>query len=194
MGKLIANLSSTLDGIFTGPKGDENNMVSWAMPGIMDSNNDNLAMFQNADAILMGRVNYEGLASYWPYQKDDDWKDWADAMNQTQKYVASNKLTEVKWGDYSDTITLLNSDVMENVAKLKSEIKNEMIVSASAKLVQSLLKAGLVDELQILIHPIILGSGKRYFENISTQHNMKLVSTKVYKTSGSIKLRYEMVN
>ncbi len=56
MGKIIANANSTLDGIFTGPKGDEGNMVSWAMPGIMDSNNDGLAMFQKADAILMGRV------------------------------------------------------------------------------------------------------------------------------------------
>jgi dihydrofolate reductase len=97
MGRIIANVSITLDGIFTGPKGEEANMVSWAMPGIMDSTNDGLAMFQRAGAILMGRVTYEGFAHFWPFQEGD----WADAMNKTQKYVATNnsKLTEVHWGD-----------------------------------------------------------------------------------------------
>ncbi|MEN1939226.1 dihydrofolate reductase family protein [Paenibacillus sp. 102] len=71
MGKIIANISSTLDGIFTGPKGEEDNMVSWAMPGIMDSTDDGLSLFQKADAILMGRVTYEGFASFWPFQEGD---------------------------------------------------------------------------------------------------------------------------
>lgn len=64
MGKIIASVSCTLDGVYTGRDCDENNMVSWAMPGIIDSTSDNLVMFQKAEAILMGRVNYEGLASY----------------------------------------------------------------------------------------------------------------------------------
>ncbi|MGN7397363.1 dihydrofolate reductase family protein [Peribacillus frigoritolerans] len=79
-------MSNTLDGIFTGPKDKESNMVSWAMPGIMDATNDALEMFQKAEAILMGRVTYEGFAGYWPFQEGD----WAYAMNKTQKFVATN--------------------------------------------------------------------------------------------------------
>lgn len=190
MGKIIANVSSTLNGIFTGPKGEEDNMVSWAMPGIIDSTNDGLALFQKADAILMGRITYEGFASYWPFQEGD----WADAMNKTQKFVATNnsEFTEVHWGDYDDTITLINSDVMSNVRELKREIKGDIIVPASAGLVQSLINAVLLDELRIIIHPVILGSGKRYFDNIETRHDMKLIETKLYETSGSMLMRYEI--
>jgi len=190
MGKIIANVSSTLNGIFTGPKGEEDNMVSWAMPGIIDSTNDGLALFQKADAILMGRVTYEGFAGYWPFQEGD----WADAMNKTQKFVATNnsEFTEVHWGDYDDTITLINSDVMSNVRELKREIKGDIIVPASAGLVQSLINAVLLDELRIIIHPVILGSGKRYFDNIETRHDMKLIETKLYETSGSMLIRYEI--
>ncbi len=190
MGKIIANVSSTLNGIFTGPKGEEDNMVSWAMPGIIDSTNDGLALFQKADAILMGRITYEGFASYWPFQEGD----WADAMNKTQKFVATNnsEFTEVHWGDYDDTITLINSDVMSKVRELKREIKGDIIVPASAGLVQSLINAVLLDELRIIIHPVILGSGKRYFDNIETRHDMKLIETKLYETSGSMLMRYEI--
>lgn len=190
MGKIIANVSSTLNGIFTGPKGEEDNMVSWAMPGIIDSTNDGLALFQKADAILMGRITYEGFASYWPFQEGD----WADAMNKTQKFVATNnsEITEVHWGDYDDTITLINSDIMSNVRELKREIKGDIIVPASAGLVQSLINAVLLDELRIIIHPVILGSGKRYFDNIETRHDMKLIETKLYETSGSMLMRYEI--
>ncbi|MCP1124043.1 dihydrofolate reductase family protein [Bacillus sp. 3103sda1] len=191
MGKIIANVSNTLDGIFTGPKGEESNMVSWAMPGIMDATNDALEMFQKAEAILMGRVTYEGFAGYWPFQEGD----WANAMNKTQKFVATNnsEFTEVHWGDYDDTISLLNSDVMTKVKKLKREINGDIIVSASAGLVQSLINAGLLDELRIIIHPVILGSGRGYFENIKSRHDLKLISTKLYETSGSILMRYEII-
>ncbi|KEK20761.1 dihydrofolate reductase family protein [Bacillus gaemokensis] len=191
MGKIIANVSNTLDGIFTGPKGEESNMVSWAMPGIIDSTNDGLEMFQKAEAILMGRVTYEGFAGYWPFQEGD----WADAMNKTKKFVVTNnrELTEIHWGDYDDTISLLNSEVMSKVRELKREIKGDIIVPASAGLVQSLINASLLDELRIIIHPVILGSGKRYFDSIETRHDINLIETQLYETSGSMLMRYETV-
>lgn len=191
MGKIIANVSSTMDGIFTGPKGDEDNMVSWAMPGIIDSTDDGIALFQKADAILMGRVTYEGFAGHWPFQEGE----WADAMNKTQKFVATNntEFTMVHWGDYDDTITLLNSDVMSKIKELKREIKGDIIVPASAGLVQSLINAVLLDELRIIIHPVISGSGKRYFDNIDTRHDMKLIKNKLYEKSGSMLMWYETI-
>ncbi|UVI33469.1 dihydrofolate reductase family protein [Paenibacillus spongiae] len=191
MGKIIASVSCTLDGIFTGPQDDENNMVSWAMPGIIDSTNDNLVMFQKADAILMGWVNYEGLASYWPYQEGE----FAEAMNKTPKYVATRnrELTEVKWGDFGDTISLLAGDLNERIAALKSDIEGSIIVPGSAGLVQSLLNAGFVDEISMIIHPVVLGSGKRYLESIAARNDLKLIGTQHYETSGSMRLRYEVV-
>ncbi|WHY78431.1 dihydrofolate reductase family protein [Neobacillus sp. WH10] len=191
MGKIIASVSCTLDGVYTGPEGDENNMVSWAMPGIIDSTTDNLVMFQNADAILMGRVNYEGLASYWPFQEGE----FAEAMNNTPKYVATRnrELTEVQWGDFGDTISLLAGDLNERVATLKSDIEGSIIVPGSAGLVQSLLNAGFVDEINMIIHPVVLGSGKGYLDSIAARKDLKLIGTQLYETSGSIRLRYEMV-
>ncbi|GGD78244.1 dihydrofolate reductase family protein [Paenibacillus nasutitermitis] len=191
MSKIIASVSCTLDGIYTGPQGDENNMVSWAMPGIVDSTADNLAMFQKADAILMGRVNYEGLATYWPFQEGE----WADAMNKTPKYVATGnrEQMEAQWGDFSDTISLLSGDLNERVAALKSEIKGNIIVPGSAVLVQSLLNAGFVDEISMIIHPVVLGSGKRYLDNIAARNDLKLIGTQLYEKSGSTRLHYEVV-
>lgn len=191
MGKIIASVSCTLDGVYTGPQGDENNMVSWAMPGIIDSTNDNLVMFQKADAILLGRVNYEGLASYWPIQEGE----FAEAMNKTPKYVATRnpELTEVHWGDFGSTITLLAGNLNERIAKLKNDIKGSIIIPGSACLVQSLLNAGLVDEINMIIHPVVLGSGNRYLDSIAARNDLKLISTQHYETSGSMRLHYEVV-
>lgn len=191
MGKIIASVSCTLDGIYTGPHGDENNMVSWAMPGIVDSTTDNLIMFQKADAILMGRVNYDGLASYWPFQEGE----FAEAMNKTPKYVATRKqeLTEAHWGDFSDTISFLSGDLNECVAALKSDIEGSIIVPGSGSLVQSLLNAGCIDEINMIIHPIILGSGKRYLDSIAARNDLKLIGTQLYERSGSMRLRFEVV-
>ncbi|WP_052759760.1 dihydrofolate reductase family protein [Paenibacillus sp. DMB20] len=191
MGKIIASVSCTLDGVYTGPYGDDNNMVSWAMPGIIDSTTDNLVMFQKADAILMGRVNYEGLASYWPYQEGE----FAEAMNKTPKYVATRnrELTEVQWGDFGDSISLLTGDLNERVAALKSDVQGCIIVPGSAGLVQSLLNTGLLDEINMIIHPVILGSGKRYLDSIAARNDLKLIGTQLYETSGSMRLRYKFV-
>lgn len=191
MGKIIASVSCTLDRIYTGPQGDENNMVSWAMPGIIDSTTDNLVMFQKADAILMGRINYEGLSSYWPFQEGE----FADAMNNTPKYVATSnrELTEVQWGNFGDTISLLDGDLKECVEALKNDFEGSIIVPGSASLVQSLLNAGFVDEINMIIHPVVLGSGKRYLDSIAVRNDLKLIGTQLYETSGCMRLLYEIV-
>ncbi|WP_240415411.1 dihydrofolate reductase family protein [Paenibacillus periandrae] len=190
MGKVIASVSCTLDGIFTGSTGDENNMVSWAMPGVIDAMMDNLVMFQQAEALLMGRVTYEGFSMYWPYQEGD----WADAMNKTRKYVATrNRECDVKWGDYQNTITLLSGDVEAQLEELKNELDGDIVIPASAGLVQCLLNAGLVDEFSMIVHPVILGSGKKYLKNIASRKDLKLLRTQHYETSGSLRLCYEVM-
>ena len=191
MGKIIASVSLTWDGILSGPSGDEENMISWAMPGVQETVMDNLAMFQKADALLMGRVTYEGFAGFWPTQQGD----WADAMNKTKKYVAASKgrLKEVQWGIYANTIELIDGDVEQRVKELKREIKGDMIIPASSKLVQSLLNAGLLDEFHTILHPVILGSGKRYFDDIESRHDLKVMYTRYYEQSGCMLFHSQVV-
>ncbi|HEU0292228.1 MAG TPA: dihydrofolate reductase family protein [Anaerolineales bacterium] len=190
MSKIIASVSITLDGIFSGPQGDEENMINWALPGVQDTMMDNLAMFQKASAILMGRVTYEGFAGFWPFQEGD----WADAMNKTKKYVAADKgkLKEVQWGDFANTIELIDGDVEKRVKALKEELKGDIIVSASSKLVQSLLNAGLIDEFHTIVHPVILGSGKRYLDNLVSRHDLKVMYTRFYEQSGCMLFHYQV--
>ncbi|MCF6411734.1 dihydrofolate reductase family protein [Pseudalkalibacillus salsuginis] len=191
MGKIIVSVHSTLDGVFTGPRGDENNMTSWAMPGVTDSMKDILTMVQQAEAILIGRVTYEGLSQVWPFQEGD----FADAMNNTPKYVATRNINiqEVHWGNYSSTISLLAGDLSQNVAKLKNLIQGDILVTSSARLVQSLINAGLADEISIVIHPVILGSGERYLDNITARTDLKLLNTQLYENSGAMRLDYEII-
>ena len=191
MGKIIASVSITWDGILSGPSGDEDNMISWAMPGVQETVMDNLAMFQKAGALLMGRVTYEGFAGFWPTQQGD----WADAMNKTKKYVAASKgrLKEVQWGIYANTIELIDGDVEQRVQELKKEIKGDMIIPASSKLVQSLLNAGLLDEFHTILHPVVLGSGKRYFDDIESRHDLKVMYTRYYEQSGCMLFHSQVV-
>ena len=191
MGKIIASVSITWDGILSGQSGDEENMISWAMPGVQETVMDNLAMFQKADALLMGRVTYEGFAGFWPTQQGD----WADAMNKTKKYVAASKgrLKEVHWGNYANTIELIDGDVEQRVQELKKEIKGDMIIPASSKLVQSLLNAGLLDEFHTILHPVVLGSGKRYFDDIESRHDLKVMYTRYYEQSGCMLFHSQVV-
>lgn len=190
MSKIIASVNITLDGIFSGPQGDEENMINWALPGVQDTLMDNLSMFQKAAAILMGRVTYEGFAGFWPFQEGD----WADAMNKTKKYVAAGKgkLKEVQWGKYTDTIELIDGDVERRVKALKEELKGDIILSASSKLVQSLLNAGLIDEFHTIVHPVILGSGKRYLEDIESRHDLQVMYTRFYEQSGCMLFHYQV--
>jgi dihydrofolate reductase len=153
---------------------------------------DNLHMFQRADAILMGRVTYEGLAGFWPTQEGD----WGDAMNKTKKYVAAGKgkLEKVQWGNYPDTIELIDGDVERRVQALKKELKGDILIPASSKLVQSLLNVGLLDELHTIVHPVILGSGKPYLDDVESRHDLKVMYTKFYDQSGCMLFHYEVLN
>lgn len=117
-------------------------------------------------------------------------------MNKTPKYVASRnrELAEVQWGNYGDTISLLAGDLHQLAAELKNEIEGDIIVPGSAGLVQSLLNAGLVDEINMIIHPVILGSGKRYLESVAARNDLRLRSKQLYETSGSMRLWYEIIH
>lgn len=168
----------------SGPKGDEDNMVSWALPGVQDSTPDFQKHFESVETILLGRVTYEGLSQFWPTGE------FADYMNNIPKIVFSRGgLDKVQWGTFNN-ISLIKSNVEEDVKNLKKQNGKNMILFASAKVIQSFTNAGLIDEYRVVLHPVILGSGKQLFENIKSRRDLKLKGVTPYP-SGAILLTYQ---
>jgi dihydrofolate reductase len=141
--------------------------------------------FAAADAMLMGRVNYEEWAAYWPGQ-DPQENPMAAQMNAIKKYVVSTTLEEpLEW----QNSTLIGEDVADEIANLKQGEGEDIVISGSGTLVRSLLRHGLLDELKLMIHPILVGSGKRLFEEREEQTKLELVDSRTFST-GVLYLTY----
>jgi dihydrofolate reductase len=185
MRKVVVVEYVTLDGVMEDPGGAEKfEYGGWTM-AYWD---DEIAKIQfdslfASEALLLGRVTYQGFAAAWPKMKDD--AGFADRMNGLPKYVASTTLEEVTWNNSR----LIKGNVAEEIAKLKQEDGQNILIYGSGKLVRSLQQEGLVDEYRLLVYPVVLGSGKRLFEGVS-KTKLSLVETK--KTpSGVMLLDYE---
>ncbi|MCU1656754.1 MAG: riboflavin biosynthesis protein RibD C-domain protein [Pseudonocardiales bacterium] len=163
MGTVFAVEYLTLDGVMEEPR--------WSGPYF----NHEVQQFQydnlfESDALLLGRVTYEGFKAAWPTMSDE--KGFADRMNGMPKYVASTTLTEGEWN-----ATIVDGDVPTAVAKLKESDQNLMI-DGSAQLVETLRTHGLIDEYRLMIYPIIVGSGRRLFTENHTSP-LKLTKTQI---------------
>jgi dihydrofolate reductase len=120
-----------------------------------------------ADALLLGRVTYEGFAEAWPTRSGE----FADKFNSMPKYVVSSTLDEPEWNNS----TVLEGDVVDAVSDLRQEVDGDIVVHGSAQLVQTLLEHDLVDELRLMVFPVVLGSGKRLFGDTSEKKPLQLV-------------------
>jgi dihydrofolate reductase len=141
--------------------------------------------FAAADAMLMGRVNYEEWAAFWPGQ-DPQENPMAAQMNAMQKYVVSTTLEEpLGW----QNSTLIGENAAEEIARLKQEEGGDIVISGSGALVRSLLQYDLLDELKLMIHPVVVGGGKRLFEDFGEQKALELVESKTFET-GVLYLTY----
>jgi dihydrofolate reductase len=138
----------------------------------------------DADTIVLGRRTYEEWAGSWPHRGSE--VALADKINGTPKLVASTSLKSVEWRNS----TLIDGDVSETLRRLKSGPGGEIAVIGSGTLVQSLLRDGVLDELRLLVHPIVVGSGKRLFEGDIGRVPLKLVDSRTFKT-GVLYLTYE---
>jgi dihydrofolate reductase len=138
-------------------------------------------------AILLGRTTYEMLASYWPYQKNDD-NGPASKLNSVSKYVVSSTLKKAEWNNS----TIIKEHVVEEITKLKQQPGHEIQIEGSATLVQSLMETDLIDEYRFLVHPIIMGRGKRFFKDGMATTRLKLVSTKTHPR-GVVVLSYQSI-
>jgi dihydrofolate reductase len=176
MGKLVVSEFVSLDGVMEAPE-------KWHFPyGSDDMQAFNMARIKGYGAFLFGRVTYEGFASTWPNRTGE----FADILNNSPKFVVSSTLDKADWNHS----TLIKTDVVEEIGKLKQQSSGNIGITGSATLVQSLLQAGLIDEMYISIDPIVVGRGKHLFKDGFDQLTLKLVDTKTF-TSGAVVLTYQ---
>jgi dihydrofolate reductase len=137
-----------------------------------------------SDALLLGRVTYEHLAAYWPNQPGGE--PMVDYINSVPKYVVSGTLEEpLAWNNS----TIISGNMAEEIARLKRQPGKDITILGSGTLVRSLLRDGLLDELTLMVHPVVLGSGKRLFEDRSDARALKLASSRTFST-GVVSLAY----
>ena len=179
MRKVTAGLFVSLDGVTESPQ-------KWQLPYFNDEMGEVVgAAMAAADGMLLGRVTYKEFASYWPGVSVED-QPFADYMNNTPKYVVSRTLEEpLEWNNS----TLIEGNVAEEISKLKRQPGKDIGITGSVTLVQSLLQEELLDELGLMIHPVVVGSGKRLFEEGDVPKELKLVDSKTFGT-GVVYLTY----
>jgi dihydrofolate reductase len=182
MRKVVASELMSLDGVVESPE-------KWHFPYFNDEMGEAIGAAMSAsDAMLLGRVTYEEFAAYWPSQEPtDEDRETTDYMNNTPKFVVSKTLEEpLEWNNS----TLIKGDVAEEISKLKQQAGKDISITGSPTLVRSLLEEDLLDELRLMLHPIVVGSGKRLFEEGSDQKALQLVDSKTFST-GVLYLTYQ---
>ena len=174
MGRIVVTEFVSLDGVMEDPGGSEHSKHgAWTFKFNRGEagNKFKLEETLNAQVQLLGRVTYEGFASAWPTRSGDP---FSDKFNSMPKYVVSSTLKKADWNNS----TILKGNVVEEVSKLKQRIPGNILVSGSARLVQTLIANDLVDELVLMIFPVILGSGKRLFGDTSDMKMLRLAESK----------------
>jgi len=177
MRKIIVAEFISVDGVVEAPERWHFPYVNEEMFGVM------WALNAEADTMLLGRVTYQSFAGAFANAPADD--PVAAQMNKTAKVVVSKTLNDLEWKNS----TLLTGDVVDEVAKLKDQPGAAILVTGSTTLARTLLRAGLVDELNLLVHPIIVGTGQRLFEDNGVQAPLKLASCNTFST-GVVHLVY----
>jgi dihydrofolate reductase len=181
VGRIVVTEFVSVDGVMEDPGGAEDFKYggwSFAFDRGDEGNKFKLDEALEADALLLGRVTYEGFAAAWPTREGE----FADKFNSMPKYVVSSTLRDPDWTN----TTVLGGDVAEEVAKLKQERDGDLVVHGSAQLAEALLEHDLVDELRLMVFPVVLGSGKRFFGETSEKKTMRLVDSKVVGEGVSI--------
>ena len=192
MSKVIVHNSVTLDGVMQAPaRADEDlrdgfEHGGWAQPYFDEATISGVSagIAQDGD-LLLGRQTYEDFASVWPHMPEEN--PFTAVMNNFRKHVASTTLEEpLAWNNS----TLLKGDAVEAVTKLKEQLNNDLVILGSGGLVQSLMQHNLIDRYELLIHPLVLGSGRRFFPDGGASVPLRLVDTKT-TTTGVVVATYE---
>jgi len=175
MGKIVVSENVTLDGVVQDPAGAEGFGRGGWVGRVGERGREEAAKVLldealGAEAQLFGRRTYEFLAARWPSRSGE----LADRLNEMSKFVVSSTLKDPDWNNS----TVLAGDVMQEVSKLKQELDGEIVVAGSIRLVRTLMDHDLVDELRLMIYPVVLGAGERLFGETSDQRPVRLVETR----------------
>jgi dihydrofolate reductase len=174
VGRIVVTEFVSLDGVMEDPGGSESFQHSgWSfeIDRGPEGNKFKLDETMASEALLLGRATYEGFAAAWPSREGE----FADKFNTMPKYVVSSTLEQPEWTN----TTVVKGDVVQEAARLKRELDGDIVVHGSARLVQTLLEHDLVDELRLMVFPVVLGSGKRVFGETSDKKPLRLVDSKV---------------
>jgi dihydrofolate reductase len=185
VGRIVVTEFVSLDGVMEDPGGAENfKHGGWSFEIERGDEGSTFKLDEtlSSEALLLGRATYEGFAEAWPSREGE----FADKFNTMPKYVVSSTLGEPQWNNS----TVLKGDAAEEVAKLKQGQDGDIVVHGSAQLVQALIEHDLVDELRLMVYPVVLGSGKRLFGETSDKKRLRLVDSQVVG-DGVLILRYE---
>jgi dihydrofolate reductase len=185
MGKLVVTEFVSLDGVMQAPGGEDFKYPGWsfAFDRGDDGNEFKLRETLETDALLLGRVTYESFAGAWPSREGE----FADKFNTMPKYVVSSTLEEPEWSN----TTVLHGDAVQAASRLKEEIDGIVQVPGSLRLVQALIDADLVDELHLMVFPVVLGTGRRLFGETSAKSDWRLTEARPVGPDGVLVLIYE---
>ena len=172
MGRIVVTEFVSLDGVMEDPGGSENFKYGGWTFEIDRGEGDKFKLDETFDseALLLGRVTYEGFAAAWPSREGE----FADKFNTMPKYVVSSTLREPTWNN----TTVLSGDVVEEVSKLREQANGDVYVHGSRQLAQTLLEHDLVDELHLMVFPVVLGSGTRLFGETTNKKRLQLVESR----------------
>src|ERR671911_2400963 len=173
VGRIVVTEFVSLDGVMEAPGGGEDfKHGGWSFEISRGDEGDQFKLDEtmSSEALLLGRRTYEGFAAAWPSREGE----FADKFNGMPKYVGTSTLSDPEWTN----TTVLEGDVAEAVARVRDQVDGDIVVHGSAQLVQTLLDADLVDELRLMVFPLVLGAGKRLFGPTSDTKALELASTR----------------
>jgi dihydrofolate reductase len=185
MAKIVVTEFVSLDGVMQAPGGEDFKYPGWTFEFDRgdDGNQFKLDETMEADALLLGRITYESFAGAWPSRDGE----FADKFNTMPKYVVSSTLDDPEWNN----TTVLKGDAAEEAAKLKEELDGVIQVPGSLRLVGALLESDLVDQLNLMVFPVALGTGRRLFGEMDERKDWKLTESRPVGPDGVLVLTYE---
>jgi dihydrofolate reductase len=185
MGRIVVTEFISLDGVVEDPGGSEDfRHGGWSFEFSRGEKGDKFKLDETmaSQALLLGRVTYEGFADAWPSREGE----FADKFNEMPKYVVSTTLEDPEWNNS----TVIRGDLPREVARVKDEIDGDIVVHGSVTLARELIENDLVDELRLMVFPVVLGSGKRLFGDTSDKKPLRLANSRAVGDGVSI-LVYE---
>jgi dihydrofolate reductase len=190
MGRVVVTEFITLDGVIEAPGGGEDfEHAGWSFEFNRGPEGDKFKLdeLMAADAQLLGRVTYQGFARAWPAMTDMG--EFGEKMNQMPKYVVSRTLTAQDAG-WNNSTVIHGDELADRVSLLKEQVAGDILVAGSARLVQGLIEHDLLDELRLMVFPVLLGSGKRLFGEMSTATRLRLTDSTPVGPDGVLILTY----